>query len=126
MNNEDQNMKKIQELFVDRMREIKSELAKKRKVMAIVIVIIILFGWFQVRPAIIKHNCSWINYEQEIYANSTTPTFNYSSPKTPLTLSDFQTPAEWEKSQPKIIDTEKRTRKATEKEYTFCLHSHGL
>ena len=168
-------MNKIKELFVERMREIKSELAKKRKVVIIVVVIIVLFSWFQIRPAIIKHSCSWVHYDSPIYSSvlknsiyipveeRQAPTcepynpsiddakyskwYNFKTGELYRPYTDTtQLPKELQQKindpdcintlsiidfsstipKGEIIGTEKKTRKATEKEYSFCLHSHGL
>lgn len=87
------------------------------------------FYWFQWRPSSIRQRCSWVSFNSKkieqsdekssIYDRLTTGLFDtvsYSEIRnnSPLFTSGMH------------FDKSKRYRKATEKEYQFCLHERGL
>lgn len=125
---------------------------KKNKISLIILILFTIFGffyWFQIRPAQIKHDCSWVKVvEKAIPAQpgiseaellekgiikdcSILPT---APPEARLTLLNRYR-AGCELNNREIIDknmakpavpAKEWWRKATENEYRFCLHDKGL
>lgn len=128
---------------------------KKHFIVVVLLVIVIgigsvLFYWYQIRPAHIHHDCSWVKMhtdavpakigltEEQLKAkgliNKCIPEPTHSPGTDPFSISDNYSP--WcDISNQQIMDKNKPQKyvpakdwyeKASQEEYQFCLHDKGL
>jgi len=99
-----------------------------------------LFYWFQLRPAKIRHDCSWIRHyeeakpaslgtsEKELWQNGTLK--DCSEEPESIFIESFcesRNKRIINEAKPKPAEPEKEWySKATKEEYQFCLHDNGL
>jgi hypothetical protein len=105
-------------------------LKRNKKVFLVGSMLVVLFFWFEVRPTVIKHVCSWVQYEEVILPRSvdgytpvaerTIPLNSEDGTGVPIIGRINRLKAEYG------FKTQTVTRKATEKEYRFCLGNYGL
>ena len=99
---------------------------KTLAVSGIVLTLVTLFYWFQIRPAQIKHNCSWVTYKVEsIYCEYLKDRVTQGNLFKDFYTKDIET-CKNESDTYKLRDESYQTREATQKEYEFCLHDKGL
>ncbi len=116
-----------------------------------ILLLILLFFWFQVRPAIIKHNCSWVKMHTDAISAKAVITEEQLKEKGLIKTCPSPTPRPSRITGPMIdftglfdncatsnqnvIDANKPQEyvpakdwytEASTQEYTFCLHSNGL
>jgi hypothetical protein len=102
-------------------------------VMLLLIVAAIPFYWYQVRPASIRHDCSWILDHHEKQQAITQSDINNeidkyctSSSTMPSTFSKLNCDAAKSTQLKAEMPASDYYRKASENEYKFCLHERGL
>lgn len=84
---------------------------KTRGTIILILFLILTFYWIFIRPAQVRHECSWVHIYQDL-------------PSVSVCTNGFLTTPEW------LACHEGKTQdywtKATPKEYEFCLHDKGL
>ncbi|TRZ50709.1 hypothetical protein D4R99_05605 [bacterium] len=116
------------------------KIATKSKVnylLFMVIILLLLFYWFQYRPSQIKHSCSWVKEivsykparpamtEKELRENGKLGCESSKSENSFLEYFCQETIREYKTASPEVQASE-YWRKASSSEYNFCLRDKGL
>jgi hypothetical protein len=96
-----------------------------------------LFYWYQVRPASIKHDCSWVMVHEDMKSAVTQAEIDAETKKREIDCANSKD--SWERlnfcslikgitsQEPHdAVPIKDYYRKASEDEYKFCLHDKGL
>ena len=106
-------------------------LQKNWKLITAILIFILVFGWIEIRPAYIKHICSWTKEHQDAQPGHTR--ISKEEPTKAQYMADGGSSIDYYFS-PNYLNIPAQPAQpakdwyqpATEKEYIFCLHNHGL